>query len=160
MTTLQGYISRANLNPPLGHLGILITPYWPLLGDTQDAADMSSAAGIAPGQSALKTVWASSPYVAGQQLVLATPDNSTLDMRLVVRGDSMVDAQDQLRPIIQAIRTQLTYNVSVTFQSATYTWACYTGTYLIAFNQLHFFGYLVPLYVTLPRTPYPISGPV
>lgn len=159
-TPLTGYITRSNLNPAQGHLGILVDPYYPLLGDTSDAADSSSEAGVAPAQSALKTVWASSPYVAGQQLVLATPDNSTLTLRLLVRGADMIDMSDALRSIIQAIRTQLTFNVVVEYQTAVFAWKCYTGDYLVAINQLFYFGNLAPLYVSLPRTPYPLSGPI
>lgn len=162
--TQSGFITRSNLPTPLPNLAILVDPYWPLLGDDQAAADMSSAPGIIPTQSTLKTVWADSPYVAGKQLVLATPDNATLDLRLAIDGDSMLDAKNKIAPIIQAIRQQLTFEVSITFNSgdgdATYAWNCYTGDYLVAFNQLHYFGYLVPMYLTLPRAPIPVAGPI
>jgi hypothetical protein len=157
---MSGFITRANLPTPLPDLEILVDPYWPILGDDAAAADMSMQAGIMPGQSATKYVWADSPYVAGQQLVLATPDISTLDLRLVIDGDSMLDAQTKIGPIITAIRQQLSYTVSVTFDAATYAWNCWSGDYEIAMNQLFMFGYLVPLYLTLPRDPTPVSGPV
>jgi hypothetical protein len=157
---VSGYITRANLSPPQGPLAIFVDPYWPLMGDDSDSADSSSNAGITPGISTLKTVWADSPYVAGKQLVLATPDNSTLDLRLIIDGTSMLDAQNKIRPIVEAIRKQLSFEVSLTMDAATYTWNCWTGDYQIAFNQLHLFGYLVPLYLTLPRAPIPVAGPV
>jgi len=157
---ISGYITRTNLSPAQGHLDILVDPFWPLLGDTESAADMSMMPGIAPQQSKLKAVWANSPYVAGQQLVMAVPDNSTLDLRLIVHGESMVEVQTYLKELIQAIRTQMAYTVSVTMQTATYAWNCYVGTYLVAFNQLFYFGYLLPLYVKLPRTPIPAAGPI
>ncbi len=160
MTAPNGYITRSNLPSPLTNLDILVDPYWALVGDTQEAADMSMTPGIAPAQSAIKTVWATSPYVAGKQLVLATPDNSTLDLRLLVNGATMVDAQTKLGDIIQAIRDQLVYTVSVTLTGARYTWSCYTGTYLVAYNQLMLFDSLIPIYLTLPRLPVPVAGPV
>ncbi len=157
---ISGHITRLNLTPSQTPLPILVDPYWPLLGDDEDAADMSMEAGINPAQSKLKAVWANSPYVAGQQLVLAVPDNSKLALRLVVDGADMVSVQSSVASIIQAIRTQIAFQVSITLQTATYTWNCYTGTYLVSFNQLFYFGYLLPIYLTIPRTPIPVSGPV
>lgn len=157
---ISGYISRANLPSPLPNLDIQVDPYWTLMGDDQEAADQSTAAGVAPAISAHKFVWADSPYVAGQQLVLATLDNSTLDLRLVVDGDSMEDAQTKLAAIIEAVGQQATYVVSLTFDAATYAWNCYTGDWQVAFNQLHYFGYLPPLYLHLPRDATPVSGPL
>jgi hypothetical protein len=157
---MSGFITRSNLATPLPDLPIFVDPYWPIMGDDADAADMSMQSGIMPGQSATKYVWADSPYVAGQQLVLATPDISTLDLRLVIDGDSMLDAQNKIAPIIQAVRNQLSFTVSVTFDEATYAWNCWNGDYLVAINQLWMFGYLVPMYLTLPRDPTPVSGPV
>jgi hypothetical protein len=158
--TATGYITRSNLPSPQGNLTIFIDPYWALVGDDQDAADSSVRNGIEPAQSALKMVWADSPFVAGKIPVLATPDNSTLNLRLIIDGTSMADAQSKIAPIIQAIRGQLSYQVSVTLDSATYTWLCYTGDYTVAFNQMHTFGYLVPMYLSLPRNPVPVAGPV
>ena len=157
---MSGYITRANLPTPLPNLKIFVDPYWPILGDNAEAADMSQHAGVTPTQSTLKTVWADSPYVAGKQLVLATPDNAMLDLRLVIDGTSMADAQTKIAPIVTAIRDQLSFTVSVSFDAATYAWNCYTGDYLVAMNQLFMFGYLVPLYLTLPRDPTPAAGPV
>jgi hypothetical protein len=155
---VSGFITRANLPTPLPDLPILVDPYWPLLGDDAGSADMSQQAGITPTQSATKYVWADSPYVAGQQLVLATPDNAVLDLRLIIDGDSMADAQAKIGPIVTAIRNQLSFTVSVSFDAATYAWNCWSGDYLIAMNQLFMFGYLVPLYLT--RDPTPVSGPI
>jgi hypothetical protein len=157
---ISGFISRSNLATPLDDLPILVDPYWGIMGDDADAADMSMQAGVMPGQSATKYVWADSPYVAGQQLVLATPDITTLDLRVMIDGDSMLDAQTKIVPIVQAIRDQLSYTVSVTFDEAVYTWSCWSGDYLIAMNQLFLFGYLVPMYLTLPRDPTPAMGPI
>jgi hypothetical protein len=157
---VSGFITRANLPTPLDDLPILVDPYNMIMGDDADSADMSQQAGITAGQSATKYVWADSPYVAGQQLVLATPDNSTLDLRLVIDGDSMLDAQEKIAPIVAAIRNQLSFTVSVSFDAATYAWNVYSGDYLIAMNQLFMFGYLVPLYITMPRDPTPVSGPI
>lgn len=157
---ISGYITRANLVTPQPPLDILVDPYWPLLGDDEAAADFSMEPGIAPQQSAQKQVWANSPYVAGQQLVLAVPDNAVLDLRLIVHGDNMTQVETYLSHLIQAIRTQMAYTISVTIQTATFTWACFTGTYLVAFNQLFFFGYLLPVYLTCQRTPIPVAGPI
>ena len=157
---VSGFITRSNLPTPLPDLPILVDPYWPLLGDDADSADMSQQAGVTPTQSATKYVWADSPYVAGQQLVLATPDNAVLDLRLIIDGDSMIDMQTKIAPIIAAIRNQLSFTVSVSFDAATYAWNCWSGDYLVAINQLWFFGYLCPMYLTLPRDPTPVSGPV
>jgi hypothetical protein len=159
--TISGSITRQNM--PGGaqpDLPIFVDPYPMILGDTSEAADTSAHAGVTPTQSTLKTVWADSPYVEGKQLVLATPDNATLDLRLVIDGTSMADAQSKIGPIVNAIRQQLTYTVTMTIDTATYAWYCWTGDYLVAFNQLHLFGYLVPLYLTLPRNPRPALGPV
>jgi hypothetical protein len=157
---IAGEITRANLSPPLSPLPILVDPYWPLLGDDSDAADEASHSGVTPTISALKTVWADSPYVAGKQLVLATPDNATLDLRLIIDGTSMADMQAKIAPIIAAIRGQLSFQVTISFDAAVYTWNCWTGDYQVAMNQLWMFGYLCPLYLTLPRSPIPIAGPV
>jgi hypothetical protein len=157
---VSGFITQGNLPTPLPDLPILVDPYNMILGDDAQAADMSQQAGITPAQSALKTVWADSPYVSGKQLVLATPDITTLDLRLVIDGDSMLDAQTKIAPIVNAIRNQLSFTVSVSFDAATYAWNCWTGDYLVAMNQLFMFGYLVPMYLTLPRDPTPAAGPI
>jgi hypothetical protein len=158
---MSGYITRTNMpGGALPNLDILVDPYWPILGDSSEAADASTHAGIMPGQSAMKQVWADSPYVKGKQLVLSTPDNAPLDLRLVIDGSSMADAQTKIAPIVAAITEQLIYTVSVSFDAATYAWNCYTGTYLIAMNQLFMFGYLVPLYIAAQRDPTPATGPV
>jgi len=161
---ISGFITRSNMPTPQANLPIQVDPYWTLLGDTQAAADMSTANGVAPALSAHKFVWANSPYVAGQQLVLATPDNSTLVLRLICDGDSMADAQAIATEIIEAVTQQLTYQVSLTYDTgenaATYAWNCYTADYEVAFNQLLYFGYLLPLYLTMQRDPTPVSGPV
>jgi hypothetical protein len=158
--SISGFITRSNLASPLSPLAIQADPYWTLLGDTSDDATISESPGVAPGLSALKQVWADSSYVAGQQLVLSVPDNSTLDLRLICDGDSMADAQTKAAEIIVAITQQLVFEVSLTFDTATYAWNCYTGVYEVAFNQLHYFGYLLPLYVSLTRDPTPVSGPI
>lgn len=157
---VSGFITRGNLPTPLPDLPILVDPYNMLLGDDSAAADMSQQAGIDPGVSVLKQVWADSPYVAGKQLVLATPDLATLALRLVIDGTDMLDAQTKIKPIVDAIRNQLSFTVSVSFDAATYAWNCWTGDYEIAMNQLFMFGYLVPLYLNLPRDPTPAAGPV
>ncbi len=158
--SISGFISRGNMSPPLSNLAIQADPYWGLLGDTSEDASTSSQAGFAPAISQHKRVWADSAYVAGQQMVLATPDNSTLDLRLICDGTSLADAQTKAGLIIAAITQQMTFEVSLTFDTATYAWNCYLGDYEIAFNQVHFFGYLLPLYVSMPRDPTPVSGPV
>jgi hypothetical protein len=157
---VSGFITRANLATPLDPLPILVDPYNMILGDDADAADMSMQAGVMPGQSATKYVTADSPYVAGQQVVLATPDNTTLDLRLIIDGDSFADLMPLVAPIIQAVRDQLSFQVSVSFDGWTSTWACYSGDYLVALNQLFLFGYLCPMYLTMPRDPTPIAGPI
>lgn len=156
----SGTITRSNLATPLADLGILVDPYWPLVGDDSEAADASMKAGLEVSQSAHKYVWANSPFVAGQLPVLATPDNSTLNLRLVIDGESFADAQSKIAPIVVAITQQIEYTVSVTFDDAPYSWTCYTGDYEVAFNQLHYYGYLVPMYLTLPRAPIPVAGPI
>lgn len=158
--TASGYITRANLPSPLGNLSIFVDPYWALVGDDEEAADSSVRGGLEPAQSQHKYVWADSPYVAGQIPVLATPDNSTLNLRLEIDGTSALDAETKIAAVITAVTQQLSYNVSVTLDSATYTWLCYTGDYLVAYNQRHTFGYLVPIYLSLPRFPIPVAGPV
>jgi hypothetical protein len=159
--SISGTISRANLSTPLSPLDILVDPYWGILGDDQVSAENSTAAGVNPTVSSLKTVWADSPYVAGKQLVLATPDNAILDLRLIIDGDgTQLGMQEAIAPIVTAIREQLSFQVSITFDAATYTWNCWTGDYLVAMNQLWVFGYLVPMYLTLPRAPIPVVGPV
>jgi hypothetical protein len=158
--TVSGHITRANLPSPLANLAIEVDPYWLLPGGGTDDATINMSAGLEPSISALKYVWADSPFVAGQQLVLATPDNAQLTLRMVCDGTSLADAQTKAAAIITAIRQQMTFTVSLTFDAATYAWNCYTGDYQVAFNQLHIFGYCLPLYVTLPRDPTPVSGPV
>lgn len=165
MTIIGGYaisgsISRANLPSPLSPLPILQDPFWPILGGNSEAADLNSQAGIDPGLSAHKYVWANSPYVRGQQMVLAVPDLSTLDMRLVVDGPSMVEAQTYTAELITAITDQATYTVTLTIDGAEWGWNCFTADYQVAFNQLMYWGYLFPVYVSMPRDPTPVYGPV
>jgi hypothetical protein len=158
---LAGYISRANLPTPLANLPILVDPYNMILGDQSEAADASMKPGIEPTQSVTKYITASSPYVPGSQVVLATPDNATLNLRLIIDGGgSFAGLEAQVAPIIQAIRGQLSFQVSVSFDAWVSTWACYSGDYLVAMNQLWMFGYLCPMYLTLPRDPIPIAGPI
>ncbi len=157
--SVNGYITRANLVPAQANLPILASPYWTLLGDEASAADQSSSSGIDAAISAHKYIWADSPYVAGQLPVLATPDNSTLALRILCNGPSLDVAQTQAAAVIQAITGQLSYIVSITLGAATWAWECYTGNYQVAFNQLYYFGSYLPLYVFLPRNPVPVSGP-
>ena len=157
---LSGFISRANLPTPLPDLPIQVDPYWAILGDQSEAADASMKPGIEPTQSVTKYITASSPYVAGSQVVLATPDNAMLNLRLIIDGTSFADLEAKVTPIIQAIRGQLSFQVSVSFDAWVSTWAVYTGDYLLAMNQLFLFGYLAPLYLTLPRDPTPLAGPI
>ncbi len=158
--TIGGHISRGNMSPPLSDLAIQVDPYWTLLGDESIDASTSSQAGLSPAISAHKKVWADSAYVAGKQMMLATPDNSMLDLRLAIDGDSMADAETKLTPIIEAVTLQMTFQVILTFDTAIYGWNCYTADYEVAWNQLHYFAYLVPLYLTMDRDPTPVSGPV
>jgi hypothetical protein len=155
-----GFISRSNMSPPQDDLPIQADPYWNLLGGTSADASMTSSEGVMAGLSVHKQVWANSAYVAGQQLVLATPDNSTLDLRLLIDGDSQEDMQSKAATIIAAVTQQMTYEVSLTYDTAIYAWLCYTADYQVAFNQLGFFGNLLPLYITAMRDPTPLSGPV
>lgn len=157
---ISGFITRANLAVPLADLPIQADPFWTLLGDTSADASSSTSAGVEPGISVHKTTWADSKYVAGQQLVLATPDLSNLNLRLICDGDSMLDAQTKAAEIIVAVTQQLNYQVSLTFDTATYAWNCFLGDYEVAFNQVHYFGYLLPIYLALPRDPTPVAGPV
>ncbi len=157
---VSGYITQSNLPTPLPNLPILVDPYPMILGDQSEAADSSMKPGVEPTQSATKYVTASSPYVAGSQIVLATPDNAVLNLRLIIDGTSFADLLTKVAPIITAIRNQLSFQVSVSFDAWTSTWACYAGDYLVAWNQLWMFGYLCPMYLTLPRDPTPIAGPI
>lgn len=158
--TISGTISRGNMSPPLSDLAISADPYWSLLGDDSDDASISTSAGVMPGISAHKKIWADSAYVAGKQLVLATPDNSTLDLKLLVDGTSMSDVETKLTTIIQAVTLQLTFQVSLTFDTAVYAWTCWTADYQVGFNQVHYFGFMAPLYLSMDRDPTPISGPI
>lgn len=163
----NGFITRSNLPSPLSNLTICASsgPIYALQGDQQEAADSSSLAGIGPSLSARKYVWASSPFVAGQQPVLATPDNSTLDLRLSLFGSSFKHCLTTLAAeVITAISTQMAYQVSVTVGTGggagTMTWNCFPGVYQVAINQYVEFANILPIYVSLPRTPIPAAGPV
>lgn len=156
MPVVSGYITQSNLTTPLPNLEIQQTPYWVLGGDPSDRADTSTQNGFVPGLSVHKRVWADSPYVQGQQLVLATPDNSTLILRMLVSGVSQLDMQNNLLALITAITEQLVFQVSLTFDSASYLYTVYTGDHEEASGgQLAQFGTNigVPVYLTLPRDP-------
>jgi hypothetical protein len=160
VVAISGTITRANLPSPLSPLSILIDPYWGTLGDDSEDASSGGSAGVTLGMSAQKMVWADSPYVAGKQLVLATPDNSTLDLRVMVNGTSMADLQTKAITLIQAVRNQSNFTVQVNFDAASYAWNCYTADYNVAWNQLYLFGFLLPVYVSMIRDPTPVLGPV
>jgi hypothetical protein len=160
MVAISGTITRANLPSPLGPLDILVDPYWGILGDEAEAADLSQQAGVTAAVSTQKQVWADSPYVAGKQLVLATPDNSTLDLRVLIDGSSMADLETKVATLITAVRQQLTFTVQVNFDAASYAWNCFTADYSVAWNQLYLFGFLLPVYLTMARDPTPLLGPV
>jgi hypothetical protein len=157
---ISGSISRSNLASPTTPLAINVSPFFFLTGDASIDAANASQNGVAPAASAMKYVWADSSYVAGKVLVLATPDNSMLDLKLLVSGTSMADAQTQVGKVITAISQQLSFQISLTFDSATYTWNCYSGVYQIAFNEMHFYANKIPLHISCPRDPTPASGPV
>lgn len=157
---ISGSITRSNLATPLSPLAIQISPFFVLTGDASLDASSGSGNGVIPAISVFKYIWADSAYVAGKQLVLATPDNSTLDLKLLVSGTSQGDAQTQVGDVIVAISQQLAFQVSLTFDDATWAWNCYSGTYEIAFNEMMFFANKIPLHVSMPRDPTPVSGPV
>lgn len=158
--TIGGYITRTNMSPALSNLDIQADPYWTLLGDTSDDSTISTSPGVNPALSVHKKVWADSAYVAGRQLMLATPDNSTLDLRLLVDGVSMADVQTKLATIIEAVTRQITFQVILQFDSAYYGWSCYTADYQVGFAQVHYFGLLAPLYLMMDRDPTPVQGPI
>lgn len=113
-----------------------------------------------PALTVHKNVWANSPYVAGQQLVLNTPDNSTLVLRCIVVGESEADMQAKVGTLVQAVTQQMAYQISLTFDAATYAWNCYTADVQVAFNQFFMFAFIAPVYITCPRDPTPVSGPI
>lgn len=157
---ISGSITRSNLATPLAPLAIQISPFFVLTGDASLDASSASSNGVILGVSAFKYIWADSSYVAGKTLVLATPDNSTLDLKLVVSGTSQADAQTRVAEVIVAITQQLAFQVALTFDDATWAWNCYSGIYEIAFNEMMFFANKIPLHVSMPRDPTPVSGPV
>jgi hypothetical protein len=159
MPAVTGYITRSNLPSPLSDLAINVDPLWLLSGDASDDASVSRSAGYTPGPSQLKRVWADSPFVAGQQQVLATPDNSTLDLRLLIDGANETAIATSAGLVITAVTKQQTFQVSYTAGSVTWTRNCYTGVFQVAFNQLHLFGGRLPLYVSMPCDPTPVAGP-
>lgn len=161
--TATGYITRTALS--LGNLTIAVDPMFLLTGDSSQDAATSSGAGFALGASQMKYVWADSPYVSGKQLVLATPDNSTLDLRLQCNGSGAANtAQTYAGQVIAAIQQQ-TFQISLTWNNSlgdavTNTYNCYAGTWMVAFNQLWSFGYELPLYISCPRDPTPVAGSI
>lgn len=158
--TVGGYITRSNMSPAQANLDIQADPYWTLLGDTSADASISTSAGVQPAMSAHKRTWADSAYVAGKQMTLATPDNSVLDVKLLVDGTSMEDLSTKLSTIIAAVTQQMTFQIVFLFDTAYYGWNCYTADYQVGFNQVHYLGLLAPLYISAERDPTPIYGPV
>jgi hypothetical protein len=157
MVSVSGYITRSNLPSPLADLAIVVDPYPLLVGD--DSNDASSASGgLDLGPTSQKAVWADSPFVDGKQLVCSADDNSTLSLKILVEGTSMADLRTKAQAIVDAVRKQMTFQVSITLDAATYTWNCYRGDVQAAFNQMHLLGRL-PVYVTMPRDPTPVAGP-
>jgi hypothetical protein len=165
MPVISGYITRSNLpTGALGNLAIFNSTYMGLFGDDSQAADSSSDAGIDPGASSAKYTWADSPFVAGQQLVNYVQDNRTLYLRFLVAGANQGACQTNLSTIITAVTQQMTYQVSVTLDTSIYTWTCYPAEYQIAMNQWMWFGPGSgggpPLYLSIPRDPTPVAGPI
>jgi hypothetical protein len=165
MPTISGYITRSNLpTGALANLGIFNSTYMGLFGDDSQAADSSSDAGIDTGASSMKYTWANSPFVRGQQLVNFVPDNTTLYLRFLVAGASQAACQSSLGTIITACTQQFVYQVSVTLDTATYTFTCYPAEYHVGFNQWTWFGpgsgAGPPLYLAIPRDPTPVAGPL
>jgi hypothetical protein len=161
MGAITGYISRANLDTPLDNLVIFNDVYMGLLGDDEQAADSQSDAGLDPGLSAMKYTWADSPFVRGQQLVNFVSDMTTMYLRFLVAGGDQATVQANLAAIIAATTQQPSYTVSVTIDDvATYAWMCYPAEYQVGFNQWTWFGPLPPLYLSIPRDPTPVSGPI
>jgi hypothetical protein len=157
---VSGYITRSNLPSPLSNLAIVVDPYPLLPGDQSGDASSTSGAGLELGPSAQKTTWADSPFVNGKQLVSSVDDNSTLSLRILIDGTSMADLQTKLGTLVTAIRQQMTFQVSVTLDAATYTWNCYRGDYSAGFNEMHLLSGRLPVYLTMPRDPTPVAGPV
>lgn len=162
MAAVTGTITRANLPDPLDPLDIFGTsPYMGLFGDDSQAADDQSDPGIDAGLGTFKYTWADSPFVSGQQLVNAILDNTTMYLRMLVKGTDQADAQANLQDIIVAVTEQFTFQVSITLDGiATYAWNCFPAEYQIAFNQWMWFGPYPPLYLSIPRDPIPVSGPL
>jgi hypothetical protein len=154
MPFVAGSITRSNLPTPLSPLVLQANPYWVLMGDADDKADVSTQNGFVPGLSAHKQTWADSPYVSGKQLVLSTPDNSTLVLRMLVEDTSQLAMQNDIVALVTAVSEQLVYEVNLTFDSASYTYVCYSGDYQMALGgQLSQFAFWCPLYLILPRDP-------
>lgn len=156
MPLVSGYITQTSLGLP--NLTLQANPYWVLSGDNSDKADTSTQNGFVPGQSAKKQVWADSPFVRGKQLVLSTPDNSTLVLRMLVEDSTQLAMQNDIAALVTAISDQLSYTVNLTFDSASYTYSCYSGDYTMALGgQMSQFAFWCPLYLILPMDPTVIT---
>jgi hypothetical protein len=166
MPTISGYITRSNMpGGALANLPIFNSTYMGLFGDDSQEGDSTSGAGIDAGSSSMKYTWADSPFVVGQQLVNFVKDNTTLYLRFLVGppfsgGGSHALSQTNLATIIAACTQQFNYQVSWTLDAATYTVNCFPGEFHVGFNQWTWFGPLPPLYLSLPRDPTPVAGPL
>jgi hypothetical protein len=159
MTTVSGYITRSSLS--LSNLAFgLGTPYYIDGGSDSGAGGGNGGSGLQPGQVVKSRVWATSPYVAGGVQVLSVAGIVTTTAVICVDADSHADLQSDLTTLMTAVE-QSSYTLSITFDSTTYAWSCFDADYQIAPFPMQFvFGYFLPVTLTIPASPTPVSGPV
>lgn len=144
----SGHITRTSLS--LADLAIATATYDVMV----DEAGLLDA-----GTVSWRRLTAESPFSPGRVLVQAVPDTPTMNLRIDVIGTSLADVQTKVGTLLTAV-WQASYQLSLTFDAATYTWTCEPADVTVGFNYPHIFGLACPVVLSIPRDPIPVAGPI
>lgn len=144
----SGHITRTSLS--LSNLAIATATY-DVMVDEGSLLDVGSVT--------WRRLTADSPYVNGRVLMAAVKDTPTMAVRIDVIGTDLADVQTKVGTLLTAV-WQPSYQLSLTFDSATYTWDCEPADASVGVNYAHLFGLACPVGLAIPRKPTPAAGPV
>lgn len=155
MSTVTATISRTLLSEPT--LSITSAPY-EIMGN-----ENANNSGFDIGQTVFSRVWATSAYVGGAVQVMSVPGMVSATLKLYIYDTTALLVEEDLAVLLFAFG-QATYTLTFSIDSAIYAWTCYNADYQIDPWPLEAVvgPNLFRLGITLdiPRSPYPVLGPI
>lgn len=155
----SGYITRANLPSPLGHLALFSGSPWP----TYDFAE----GGLDPGQGKKKRQIASSMYVPGDGQLGSLAGTASATFQFQVVGDNGADLDSAIGVLVDAVCNQQSWELHVSFEGdRDWAWTCWDADEPAIGFAAPMWGpdasapvMWAPVTVTCQRDPVLVAGP-